>query len=195
MQGPDLNQRSRAYETRGDDRTPLPCVSGTPGRTRTFSLWFWRPLRCQLRYRDIFRLPFRQHSQRPAFTGLARCMDATPLRSGTHTFQPGPRDPRDGFFTNTDKMERPLPLWLHSGRCGTAPLHRAQQFVPTPSHDTKLLMNALFGFDDLKNKKPGPVACVRVQGKQIPLGQLNATSTRTERCFKGVPLNPLRELL
>ena len=53
MQRLDSNQRSRAYETRGDDRTPLPCVAGIPGRTRTFSLWFWRPLRCQLRYRDI----------------------------------------------------------------------------------------------------------------------------------------------
>ena len=27
MQRLDSNQRSRAYETRGDDRTPLPCVN------------------------------------------------------------------------------------------------------------------------------------------------------------------------
>ena len=56
-------------------------------------------------------------------------------------------------------------------------------------------MNALFGFDDLKSKKPGPVACVRVQGKKYLLGQLQATSTWTERCFKGIPLCLPRELL
>ena len=150
---------------------PLPCVLGTPGRTRTFSLWFWRPLRCQLRYRDIFKRSFRQHSQRPAFTGLARCMDATRLWSSAHTLQPGSRDPRDGFFANTDEMERPMPPCPHFRTMwDRPPLQRARRMVPALSHDTKLLMNTVFGFDDLKRKKPGPVACVRVQGKEIPKG-------------------------
>ena len=48
--------------------------------------------------------------------------------------------------------------------------HCAANCVHTLSHDTKLLMNALVKFDDLKSKKPGPVACVRVQGMEIPLG-------------------------
>ena len=47
-----------------------------------------------------------------------------------------------------------MPPGLHSGRSGTAVFRRARRWVPTLSHDTKLLMNTLIRFDDLKSKNP-----------------------------------------
>ena len=75
--------------------------------------------------------PFRQHSQRPVFTVLMRCIDAAPGGAASTHFGQGPETLATACVANADEIER-SPC-LDQGGMGS----------PLP-HDTKLLTNAGF---------------------------------------------------